>query len=126
MPKAHLEFAKLGEEKAADFLKSSGYKIIAQNYKNRFGEIDIIAREKDTVVFIEVKARHTDTFGGPEAAVGRFKQGKISQAALCYLKENKLLDKKARFDIVAIRYIDQAPKINLIKNAFELDSKYIY
>lgn len=126
MPKAHLEFAKLGEEKAANFLKSSGYKIIAQNYKNRFGEIDIIAREKDTVVFIEVKARHTDTFGEPEAAVGRFKQGQISKTALCYLKENKLLDKKARFDIVAIRYIDQAPKINLIKNAFELDSKYIY
>jgi len=126
MSKANLEFAKFGEEKAVDFLKANGYKIIKQNYKTRFGEIDIIAKEKDTLVFLEVKTRRTDTFGEPEAAVGRFKQGQISKTALCYLKENKLLDKKARFDIVAIRYIDQAPQINLIKNAFELDSKYIY
>jgi len=126
MSKAHLEFAKFGEEKAVDFLKANGYKIIKQNYKTKFGEIDIIAKEKDTLVFLEVKTRRTDTFGEPETAVDRFKQGQISKTALCYLKENNLLDEKARFDIVAIRYIDQAPQINLIKNAFELDNKYIY
>lgn len=126
MSKAHLEFAKLGEKEAIHFLKTNGYKIITQNYRTKFGEIDIIAQEKDTLVFIEVKARHTDTFGEPEAAVNKFKQNQISKAAIVFLKKNNLLEKRARFDIIAIRYINQSPKINLIKNAFELNNKYIY
>jgi putative endonuclease len=126
MPKTHLEFGKLGEETASDFLKASGYKIIVKNYKTKFGEIDIIAKEKDTLVFIEVKTRHTDEFGGPLAAVNKFKQNQISKAALTFLKEKNFLEKRARFDIVSIVYKDATPQINLIKNAFELDNKYIY
>lgn len=126
MSKAHLEFAKLAERKAVDFLKANGYKIIVQNYKNKFGEIDIIAKEKDTLVFVEVKARHTNSFGEPQSAVNKFKQSQISKVALLYLKENALLEKQARFDIVGIHYVNEVPEINLIKNAFELDNKYIY
>ena len=126
MPKAHLEFGKLGEKTAVDFLKASGYKIIQQNYKTKVGEIDIIAKEKDTLVFIEVKTRHTDAFGEPQSAVNKFKQNQIAKAALYYLKENALLEKPARFDIIAVHYTNQNPKINLIKNAFDLNSKYTY
>jgi putative endonuclease len=126
MSEAHLEFARLGERQAADFLKANGYKIIARNYKTKFGEIDIVAKEKETIVFVEVKARHSDRFGGPEAAINRFKQGQISKAALFFLKDNGLLENKARFDIVSIRYREKLPQINLIRNAFDLDGKYNY
>jgi len=126
MSKADLEFDRLGEQAAVGFLRKNRYKIIAQNYKNKFGEIDIIAEEKDRLVFIEVKTRHSDAFGGPEAAVDKFKQGQISKVALIFLKENNLLNKKARFDIVSITYMNQALKIKLTKDAFELNNKYIY
>jgi putative endonuclease len=126
MSKTHLEFARAGEREAVDFLKAQGYQIIARNYKTKFAEIDIIAKEKDTLAFVEVKARHTDAFGAPEAAVNKFKQGQISKAALLFLKENSLLEAKARFDIVSILYQDAKPQIKLIKNAFELDNRYSY
>ena len=126
MLRARQEFAKSGEQAAAGFLRANGYKIIARNYKNKFGEIDIVAREKDTWVFVEVKARRSESFGPPEAAVDKFKQGQISRAALMFLKENKLLEEKARFDVVSLRYAGQLPRINLIKNAFELDDRYSY
>jgi len=126
MSRARAEFARSGEQAAAGFLKANGYKIIARNYKNKFGEIDIVAREKDTWVFVEVKARRSESFGSPEAAVDKFKQGQISRAALMFLKENKLLEEKARFDVVSLRYAGQLPRINLIKNAFELDGRYSY
>jgi putative endonuclease len=126
MLRARQEFARSGEQAAVGFLRANGYKIIARNYKNKFGEIDIIAREKDTWVFVEVKARRSESFGPPEAAVDKFKQGQISRAALMFLKENKLLEEKARFDVVSLRYTGQLPRINLIKNAFELDGRYSY
>lgn len=126
MSRQRAEFARSGEQSAVDFLKANGYKIINRNYKNKFGEIDIIAREKDTWVFVEVKARRSESFGPPETAVDKFKQGQISKAALMFLKENALLEKKARFDVVSVRYADRLPEIKLIRNAFELDNRYFY
>jgi len=126
MLKIRQELAQSGEEAAAGFLKASGYKIIARNYKNKFGEIDIIAREKETWVFVEVKTRRSENFGVPEEAVHGFKQRQISKAALMFLKENRLLEEKARFDVVSVRYADERPEIKLIKNAFELESRYSY
>ncbi|MBM3246422.1 MAG: YraN family protein [Candidatus Omnitrophica bacterium] len=126
MSKENLALSASGEEAAVDFLKGSGYKIIARNYRTRLGEIDIIACDKDTYCFIEVKARYSDKFGLPSEAVTRFKQRQISKAALAFLKEKHLLDKKARFDVAAVTYAQGLPRVELIKDAFELSGNFIY
>ncbi len=84
------------------------------------GEIDIIAREKKTLVFVEVKARASTGFGHPKLAVTPAKQRRISMAALCYLKETGQTHAKARFDVVAILASHPAPRIEIIRNAFDL------
>jgi putative endonuclease len=122
--KEHLLLGKYGEEIAIEFLKEQGYKIIARNYKSRFGEIDIIARDKDTLCFVEVKTRRSDRFGSPKEAVSKSKQRQIAKSALSFLKEKALLDKKARFDVVSIIYSKDNPKKDLIKDAFELDAHF--
>lgn len=126
MSKENLDLSRRGEDAAVDFLKANGYKIIARNYRTKLGEIDIVAQDKDTYCFIEVKARHSDKFGLPGEAVARFKQRQISKAALLFLKRNRLLDKRARFDVVSLVYSQDSPRIDLIKNAFELDASFIY
>ena len=109
-----------GESIAVKFLKKNGYKIIERNYRCKLGEIDIIAQDNRVLAFIEVKARRTDEFGGPKWAVTPRKQRKISMVALNYLKETEQMAKKARFDVVAIRLLPEAPDVEIIKNAFEL------
>ena len=96
------ELGRKGEEKALRFLKKKGYRIIENNYVCKMGEMDIIAREKDTLVFIEVKTRTSTEFGPPQLAVNLSKQRQLSKVALNYLKEKRLEDVKARFDVVAI------------------------
>lgn len=113
-------FGKTGESVAVRFLKKQGYRIIEKNYRTDMGEIDIIARDSDTLVFVEVKARNSDRFGSPKAAVTPVKQRKLSMAALCYLKATCQLQSKARFDVVAIVSGNHAIHTELIKNAFEL------
>ena len=126
MSKQNLYLGKRGEEKAVRLLEDNGYKILLKNYKTKLGEIDIIACDKDTICFIEVKARYSDRFGLPSEAVLCHKQRQISKAALTFLKENNLLDKKARFDVVSVLYSEENPKFDLIKNAFELDAEFSY
>ena len=109
-----------GESIAVKFLKKNGYKIIERNYRCNLGEIDIIARDGRVLAFIEVKARRTDEFGGPKWAVTSRKQRKISMVALKYLKETEQMEKKARFDVVAVRLLPGDPDVEIIKNAFEL------
>ncbi|MCL2761495.1 MAG: YraN family protein [Desulfuromonadales bacterium] len=110
----------LGEEIAADFLKKAGLKVLARNYRCKAGEIDIIAKDKKTVVFVEVKTRRTADFGLPQYAVTEFKKRQISKAALTWLGVNSMLDSPARFDVVAIMIKDGIPEIEHIKNAFDL------
>ncbi|MBU3959139.1 MAG: YraN family protein [Candidatus Omnitrophica bacterium] len=125
MPKAHLYLGRAGEEVAISLLKKNDYKILAKNYKTKLGEIDIIAKDKDTFCFIEVKTRNSDRFGLPAEAISDSKQRHIARAALIFLKENNLLDKKARFDVVSVIYSEKyRPRLDLIKNAFELDARY--
>lgn len=128
MSKENLDLSRAGENAAVVFLGSKRYKIIERNYRDRSGEVDIIAldKEKDTICFIEVKTRQSDRFGLPEEAVDSRKQKKISRTALLYLKEKKLLDKKARFDVVSVNYQEETPSLNLIKDAFELDPAFTY
>jgi putative endonuclease len=110
---------KKGETIAAAYLKKNGYRIIEKNYRCAIGEIDIIAREKDVIVFVEVKTRNSVELGYPEQAVGINKQKKISQIALWYLEEKNLANTKARFDVVAVTMSDDRDDIKLIKNAFD-------
>jgi putative endonuclease len=120
MPHPRQKFGKTGENVAADFLKKQGYKILERNHRNPMGEIDIIARDKRTLVFVEVKSRRSHGFGHPKYAVTYQKQRKISQTALYYLKTTRQHHVKARFDVVAVSAADENPRIEIIKNAFEL------
>lgn len=125
MSRTNLILGRVGETDALCLLKKHGYKILAKNYKTRLGEIDIIARDEDTVCFVEVKARNSDRFGYGQEALTKYKQRQISKAALVFLKENNLLEKKARFDVISIKYSGRNTKLNLIKNAFELEADYV-
>ena len=117
------ELGKKGEEVATRFLKKHGYRIVQKNYICKMGEIDVIAKEKDTLVFVEVKTRTSTTFGPPQLAVNPSKQMQLSKVALNFLNEKKLDDVKARFDVVAILLRPKGEEIELIKDAFDL--KYI-
>jgi putative endonuclease len=111
---------KTGEDIAAAFLKKKRYKIIERNYKCVFGEVDIVARDMNDIVFIEVKSRKSKDFGEPEDAVTLNKQRKISKVALNYLKDRHLDDRDARFDVIAIKLSTEGSIVKHIKNAFEL------
>lgn len=126
MSKERISLGSKGEELAADLLRNNGYKILYRNYKTKLGEIDIIARDKDIICFIEVKTRSSDRFGSGSEAVSRIKQRQITKAALSFLKEKSFLDKKARFDVVSLDCSSAEPKLDLIKDAFELDGSFIY
>lgn len=103
-----------GEAIAKEYLKTQKFKIIEQNYKNFCGEVDIIAKDGDTLVFLEVKSRESFLFGRPCEAVDRRKQNKIKKVALSYLKFKKLKNVDVRFDVIEIL----GDEVNYIKNAF--------
>ncbi len=110
-----------GEDLAVRHLEASGYRILERNYRTRIGEIDIIAREGETLVFVEVKSRRSDRFGGPKGAVDFRKRMKLSQVALWYLKGTGRVDQSARFDVVTVG--PEAPggaRVEVTRNAFEL------
>ena len=134
-------FGKESETVAAEHLARNGYTILERNYHTPYGEIDIIAKDGDALVFVEVKARRSDHFGSPKWAITPEKQRKISMVALSYLKAANQSHAKARFDVVAIisppyteRCRNQASvghmgtrdrdeemtRMEIIKNAFEL------
>ncbi len=114
------QFGKKSEKLARAFLRRTGYKILETNYRSKVGEIDIIAKEKDILVFVEVKARSSNRFGSPKGAVTPSKQRKISMVALDYLKRTGQLDTRARFDVVAIDTAKGKLDIEVVKNAFAL------
>ncbi|MBZ4663527.1 MAG: hypothetical protein JG776_1239 [Caloramator sp.] len=111
----------LGEEAAKYFLIKNGYRVVETNYKNKFGEIDIVAIEKDCISFIEVKTRSSIKYGLPCEAVNYKKIDKIKKVALGYLNENRHRGYNIRFDVVEV-YLDKdrntIKNINLIKDAF--------
>ena len=105
-----------GEILACQYLKKNNYKILQTNYKNKIGEIDIIAEKNGKICFVEVKERNSDRFGLPCEAVNRQKQIKILKVAQLYLIKNKIFKREISFSVLEI--LDG--KINLIENAFEL------
>lgn len=104
------------EERACRYLKDLGYQIVARNWRCRFGEIDIVAREGDTLVFVEVKARSTGGFGGPEGAVDRRKQGRLVAAARCFISKTGA-ELPVRFDVVTFL----GGSVRLYRDAFRVD-----
>ncbi len=113
-------FGKNSETIASKLLVGQGYKILETNYKTKLGEIDIIAKDRETLVFVEVKSRRSMRFGDPKFSITRKKKIKISMAALLYLKKTNQMNKKARFDVVTILNQGANPRIEIMKNAFEL------
>ena len=104
----------VGERMAQNYVNKLGYEILAINYKTNYGEIDIIAKDREVIVFIEVKYRKTLRYGRPSEAVTDFKQHKIRSVAQGYLIKNRLLNSYVRFDVLEI--VDN--EINYILNAF--------
>ena len=92
----------IGENKAVKYLTDKGYEILETNYKNKLGEIDIIAKDDTRIVFVEVKARATAKDGYPREAVNEYKQRKIRMVAESYLKSKRLLNSYIRFDVIEI------------------------
>lgn len=113
-------FGRSAEAAAAEYLRRVGYVILERNYRTPMGEVDIIARHGDVLVFVEVKARRSDRYGGAKGAVTPAKQRRISMAALAYLKSEGKMGQKARFDVVAIRAGGPHPQAEIVRNAFEL------
>ncbi|MDZ7262375.1 MAG: YraN family protein [candidate division KSB1 bacterium] len=112
---------KQGESQAAEFLRNKGYHILEQNYRWARGEIDLIARDGETLVFIEVKTkRGYDDFGPPETWVDLRKQHQIGQVAAHYLQEKQIQDTDCRFDVVAVTFEKGRWFIKHIENAFWL------
>ena len=105
------QIGKIGEDLATKYLSSSGYRILERNYRGKQGEIDIIATEKNKIIFVEVK------YGRPAEAVTKTKQIHIEQTAQYYVCKNKLENKQIRFDVVEVYLIAEKYKIKHIKNA---------
>jgi len=115
---------RLGEDLAHRFLRRHGLTIVARNYRPRAGsgELDIVAWDRDTLVFLEVKARATAEFGSPDRAVGLDKEKYLRRAAADYLRRTGVGSQQARFDLVNI-ILDRPPQIEWIKDAFSVSRK---
>jgi len=110
-----------GEELAASFLEKHGLQVVERNFRCKGGEVDIVAREGNTTVFVEVKTRRTLAYGVPQLALTPFKQRQVSKAALTWLLKHRSPDAPARFDVVAILLESEFTySIEHIRDAFEL------
>ncbi|MCM8818662.1 MAG: YraN family protein [Candidatus Omnitrophica bacterium] len=109
----NIYLGKLGEEKAVEFLKKNGYRIIDRNFKTKIGEIDIIAKKKKEIVFIEVKTRSSDNFGLPEEAINKQKLRRIEKTALLYLNFKKI-DLPFKFEVLSIQKEGEDFKFEII------------
>ena len=125
---SHLRRGVRGEKLACRYLKRSGYKILLRNFRGRTGgEIDVVCRDNDTLVFVEVKTRGGEDFGRPVEAVDREKRKRISRGALAWMGMLDNPDIFFRFDVVEVVIADDAkPRVELIKNAFPLSKPYLY
>ncbi|PKM82801.1 MAG: YraN family protein [Firmicutes bacterium HGW-Firmicutes-14] len=110
----------LGEELAAELIMTKGMEIIERNFRCKMGEIDLIARDKDEMVFIEVKTRTSYTYGYPQESIDRRKVAKLRSVAAYYLSVNRLADQKCRFDIYTVFMTREytLENISVFKNCF--------
>jgi putative endonuclease len=111
-----------GEDEAARFLTRSGYAILDKNVRTRAGEIDLVAREGNTLVFVEVKTRRDMEGDPPQAAVTTRKQNRLGRLALGYLKSKRIRQTPCRFDVISVIFNDEGAvkAIRHIPNAFSV------
>ncbi len=107
-----------GEDLACEYLKKNRYKILERNFRIRGGEIDIVARDGEYLVFVEVKARHSHEYGPPAESITPWKIRALKKTALFYIMKTKWNDRGYRFDFMGVDFTDdmENPKIELIKN----------
>lgn len=111
---------RFGEHVGEDYLKTRGYEILEKNVRSPFGEIDLIANHRGTLVFVEIKTRRNMTFGFPEEAVNEHKKHQLIRLASWYLTQHPRSNPSVRFDVLAIQVKNGEPLVRLIQNAFEL------
>lgn len=118
MRSARIRLGEIGEDLAVQELERHGYAVLARRYRRRGGEIDIVARDGATVVFVEVKARDGCAFGEAAEAVTALKRRRLVATARDFLMRHRLHDRPCRFDVVAVSLDDEEPRIQLFRNAF--------
>jgi putative endonuclease len=110
---------KIGEDIAVKFLSRKGYKILKRNYRYGHGEIDIIAMDKDVLIFVEVRVKFSDKFGSPEDSVTIKKREQLKKIASAFIQMNEMNFSECRFDVIGITFKDGKFNINHIVNAFQ-------
>ena len=111
---------KIGEDLVCAALERRGYAILARRHRTQYGEIDIIARDGEVIVFVEVKARAGVEYGDGAAAVTTWKQRRIARMAVDYLARRRWVDRRCRFDVVAVGYEAGVPRVEVYQNAFDV------
>jgi putative endonuclease len=114
---------KMGERIAVRFLKKNGYEILEKNYRFQRGEIDIIAKKGEEIIFVEVKTKMRGTFGEPEDRVGISKQRQIARVAMGYLQSKNIFNVNCRFDVISVTGVNK--DVHHIKDAFWLEDTNI-
>jgi putative endonuclease len=119
MTHQRVALGKTGEDLACRELERRGYAILARRYRQRVGELDIIAKDGATLVFVEVKARDGHEFGEAAEAVTPYKRRRITRLAIDYMMRNHITDCPCRFDVVSIHYDAGRPTVDIFQNAFD-------
>lgn len=112
------ELGRLGEELARDYLLDAGYTILAHNYRTQLGEIDLIAKENDTIIFVEVRTRSTPSYGTPFESINPIKRERLIRLALQFCAHHCLYSKNLRFDVIGVTFNHYGPAIEHLPNAF--------
>ena len=127
MTQARQALGKKGEAAARAYLERRGVRILAANYACAAGEIDLVGREREALLFIEVKTRTSEAFGPPQLAVHQRKQRQIVRAAQWYLAERRLSEVACRFDVVAVTFLnDECPQIHWVRDAFPAEGMPVW
>ena len=120
MTRERQDLGKWGEDLALKKVKKLGYKCIVRNYRCPLGEVDLIARDGETLVFVEIKTRRGRSLEYAKEAVNQRKRRQLSKVALAYMKANGCAESKARFDVVVINLDGGEQEIEVVRNAFDL------
>ena len=118
MAPAKQNLGDVGEQLACDFLKTKGYEILERNYRYGHGELDIIAKDGEMLVFVEVKTRQSQNYGPPEYSLTYGKQKQLRHIAEGYFYEHNIAEHACRFDVVTIEFLNNTHQINHIEHAF--------
>ena len=116
------KLGKHGEELAEMFLSKKGYEILERNYRKYRGEIDLIVKDQEYLVFVEVKTARSDRFGPPIFRVDARKKKQLGKIAMAYYQEKELFDQDSRFDVVTVTFSSGQTNIEHIENAFWLEA----